>query len=139
MALSAFDEKSRPPRDQELEEMLGRTAALWRELKDRIAARFDPLTEEWGFSSAKTGWGLRLRHHDRAVLCMIPCAGYFLASMALGEKAAKAAHESDLPARVLEAVDGAVRYAEGRGVRLEVRRQADVRAAEKLAAIKMAR
>ena len=64
--------------------------------------------------------------------------GYFLASFALGEKAVKAVHESDLPVSVLDAVDGARKYAEGRGVRLEVRSAQDVRKVEKLAIIKMA-
>jgi hypothetical protein len=68
---------------------------------------------------------------------MTPCRGYFLASFALGEKAAKAAHESDLPPGMLAAIDGAKKYAEGRGVRLEVRSASDVSEIEKLAAIKM--
>jgi hypothetical protein len=69
---------------------------------------------------------------------MTPCEGYFLASFALGEKAVKVAHASDLPAPVLEVIDGAKKYAEGRGVRLEVRAPEDVRSVEKLAIIKMA-
>jgi hypothetical protein len=66
---------------------------------------------------------------------MTPCRGYFLASFALGEKAA---HETDLPVSVLETIDSAKKYAEGRGVRVEVRSAEDVRNVEKLAIIKMA-
>jgi hypothetical protein len=69
---------------------------------------------------------------------MTPCRGYFLASFALGEKAVKASHESDLPAWVLETIDTARPYAEGRGVRLEVRSERDVATVVKLATIKMA-
>jgi hypothetical protein len=68
---------------------------------------------------------------------MTPCKGYFLASFALGEKAVRAAHESDLPASLLEVIDSARKYAEGRGVRLEVREPGDVEAIEKLTVIKM--
>jgi hypothetical protein len=50
----------------------------------------------------------------------------------------KAAHESDLPVSVLKIIDSAKKYAEGRGVRLEVRSAEDVRNVEKLAVIKMA-
>jgi hypothetical protein len=60
-----------------------------------------------------------------------------MASFALGEKAVKAAHESDLPASVLEIIDSAKKYAEGRGVRLEVRNAEDICNVEKLAVIKM--
>ena len=68
---------------------------------------------------------------------MTPCEGQFLASFALGEKAVKAAHTSDLPTSILEAIGSAKKYAEGRGVRLEVRNAKDVTHVEKLAIIKM--
>jgi hypothetical protein len=138
MALSAFDDKSRPPREAELAATLGKVHAHWNELRRLIAVRFAPLTEDWGFSSASTGWGLRLKQEKRTVLYMTPCAGHFLASFALGEKAVKAAHEGSLPASVLEVIDSARKYAEGRGVRLVVKSARDVRNVEKLAAIKMA-
>jgi len=138
MALSAFDDKTKPPKDAELAATLGKTYVLWNELKKRIASRFTPLSIEWGFSSKATGWGLRLKQEKRAVLYITPCKGYFLASFALGEKAVKAARESGLPAPVLAVIESAKKYAEGRGVRLEVRTAQDVRNVEKLAAIKMA-
>ncbi len=138
MALSAFDDRSRPPRDDELEATLGATFALWSELQRVMAATFTPLSLEWGFSSKVTGWGARLRQNKRVILYLIPCKDHFLASFALGEKAVRAAHESDLPPAILQAIDGARKYAEGRGVRLEVRSSADLPAVAQLAAIKMA-
>jgi hypothetical protein len=138
MALSAFDDKSRVPQDGDLAATLGSTFVFWNELKRLIASRFTPLSLEWGFTSEKTGWGLRLKREKRTILYMTPCRGYFMASFALGEKAVKAAHESDLPLSVLGVIDSAKKYAEGRGVRLEVRSAEDVRNVEKLAVIKMA-
>ena len=138
MALSAFDDKSNPPQDDDLAAVLGKTFALWNELKEVIVSKYAPVTIEWGFSGKAYGWGLRLKRDKRAILYMTPCRGYFLASFALGEKAVKAAHESKLPAAVLKVIDDAPKYAEGRGVRLEVRTAADVRNIEKLAVIKMA-
>ena len=55
-----------------------------------------------------------------------------------GEKAVKAVHASELPAAMLEVIDNAPRYAEGRGVRFVVRSAKDVRNIEKVAIIKMA-
>ena len=138
MALSAFDDKTRPPRDEELAAPLGRSVAAWNALRKAILARFGPLSEEWGFASKNTGWGLRLKQPSRTVLYMTPCTGYFLASFALGENAVKVAHQSDLPASILEIIAGAKKYAEGRAVRLEVRTAKDVRNVEKIAVIKMA-
>lgn len=138
MALSAFDDKSKQPQEADLKLTLGSAYPFWNELKNIIVAKYAPLSPEWGFASKSTGWGLRLKGEKRTVLYMTPCKGYFLASFALGEKAAKAAHESDLPVSVLAVIDGAKKYVEGRAVRLEARTAEDVRNIEKLAVVKMA-
>ena len=138
MAVSAFNDKSKLPQDDDLAATLRSAFVFWNELKRLIVSRFAPLSTEWGITSKKTGWGLRLKQEKRTILYMTPCRGYFLASFALGEKAVKAVHKSDLPLSVLETIDNAKKYAEGRGVRLEVRSAEDVRNVEKLAVIKMA-
>jgi hypothetical protein len=138
VAISAFDDKTRPPQEDELATVLGKKLGLWNDLQSRITTRFAPLSIAWGYASKSTGWGLRLKQEKRTVLYMTPCQGYFLASFALGEKAVKAAHASKLSAEVLDVIDNAPRYAEGRGVRFEVRSAKDVRDVEQVAIIKMA-
>jgi hypothetical protein len=138
MTLSAFNDRSRPPRENEVEKVLGDVFPLWRELESALATEFGPTSEEWGFSGASTGWGLRIRTPKRTIVYMTPREGHFLASFAIGEKAAAAARESGLAATVLAAMDSARRYAEGRAVRLEVRRPCDVAAVVALARVKMA-
>ncbi len=138
MALSAFDDKSREPQAHEVAAVLGDTADLWSELIANIAARFDPLAEEWGFSGKKWGWALRLKHKKRAVLYMTPCDGFIVVGFALGQKAVDAAHQSDLPQSILDTIDGSQKYAEGRAVRIEVRNAHDVRHVTRVAEIKMA-
>jgi len=138
MALSAFDDKSRTPRSSELKETLGRSSALWDQLKIYLASEYQPLTEKWMFSGAKWGWSLQLKRKKRTILYITPCKRHFLVGFALGERAVKAAHESDLPGSVLTLIDSAPKYAEGRGVRMEVRIKKDLENAKELAAIKMA-
>jgi hypothetical protein len=138
VALSAFDDKSRPPNQEEVAAVLGRAGAAWTQLRERIASRFAPLAESWGYASKSTGWGLKLVQGKRTVMYMTPQNGAFLASFALGERAAAAAREARLPAEMLESIDSAPRYAEGRGVRLEVRKLAQLPAIVRLAEIKMA-
>ncbi len=138
MALSIFDDKSAAPSDTALAEALGRTSKLWNDLKVALYTQYDPLTEKWGFAGAKWGWSMGLKHKKRTVLYLTPCKRHFLVGFALGEKAVKVAHLSDLPREVLDIIDAAPRYAEGRGVRLEVRYKKDVAAVLKIAAIKMA-
>lgn len=138
MALSAFDDKAKPPRPVDLKRVLGRTSVHWQSLIAHIASEYAPLDETWGFAGAAWGWSLRLKQKKRTVLYMTPCKGYFLAGFALGEKAAKAAHDSALPESILTVIDEAKKYAEGRAVRIEIKSKRVLEATKKLAAIKMA-
>ncbi|MBU0616127.1 MAG: DUF3788 domain-containing protein, partial [Planctomycetes bacterium] len=117
---------------------LGRTSKLWDELVSHLSTEFDPLSVEWGFSGKQWGWSARLKHKKRTIVYLTPCERHFLAGFALGEKAVKAAHECGLPKSALECIDSAPKYAEGRGVRFEVRTKKDLEAVKQVAAIKMA-
>lgn len=138
VAISAFDDRSAPPQADQLATALASTRRLWEDLVTALAAQHPPLAETWKFGGQQWGWALQLKQRKRAVVYLTPCRGYFMAGFALGEKAVKAAHLSDLPAPVLAIIDGAKKYAEGRAVRLEVRSKKDAVAVRQLAAIKMA-
>lgn len=138
MALSAFDDKSKTPRPGDLKKVLGRTGTHWDNLIAHLAAEYPPLQENWGFGGAKWGWSLGLKQKKRAILYMTPCKGFFLAGFVLGEKAVRAAHDSSLPDTILDIIDGARKYAEGRAVLIEIKNKTALEATKKLAAIKMA-
>ena len=139
MALSSLDDGSHVPSQTEVDESLGPSARLWARLVAGVAKVHAPIEQVWTFSGPKYGWSLRLKRKDRVVLYLIPQLGHFLVGVVLGEKAVRAAREADLPAAVLEAMESARPYAEGRGIRVPVRDAEDVQAAMKLAALKMAR
>jgi uncharacterized protein DUF3788 len=139
VALSAFDDKARPPSPRTLGETLGRTSALWRALIDALQSAHGSLAEEWRFAGQAWGWSFRLNQPKRTLVYLTPCRGHFLAGFALGEKACAAAQTARLPARILAILDAAPRYAEGRGVRIPVRTRADVKAVLTLAALKAGR
>ena len=138
MAFSAFDDKKLPPQDSDLVEILGGSQDLWDDLKSQVEAQFQPLSADWGFSGKKWGWSLRLKQKARTVLYMTPRRGHFVVGFALGQKAVDAARESDLPQSTKDVIDDSTKYAEGRGVRLEVRTDDDLRNAARIATIKMA-
>ncbi len=138
MALSVFDSKALEPTAAAVAEALVGAADLWTDLRAQLASQYDPLAEDWVFSGKNWGWSLRLKHKKRAVLYLTPSTGYFYAGLALGEKAVAAANASDLPQSLLEIINGSQKYAEGRGVRLEVRSTSDLTDVIQLAAIKMA-
>ncbi len=136
MTLSAFTDKAQPPSDESLGEALGKSYRAWTRLVEALSEDLGPISLEWGFTSASTGWGLRIRVKKRVIVYLAPKRGFFLVSFALGERAVKAANEAGLPQSVLDVIDAAPRYAEGRGVRFEVRNLNQVRALGRLARIK---
>jgi hypothetical protein len=138
VALSALDDRSVPPTDRALREVLGRAAALWTALEADLQAAHGPLAREWNFAGAKYGWSMRLRQKKRVLVYMTPGRSSFLASFALGEAACRAAREQGLPAPMLALIDAAPKYAEGRGVRIPVRTRRDLDGILRLAAIKAA-
>ena len=137
MAPSALDDKSRMPDDGMLAEVLGKSKELWDSILSHLAEQYPGVQSEWGFAGAKYGWSLRPRHKKRTILYLTPGRDRFTVSFALGERAVAAAEESTLPAAILDAIRGARRYVEGRGVRLEIQRRADLEAVRTLIEIKM--
>jgi len=134
--LNAFAGKTNLPDAHELTLALGPTRALWEKLVDRLQHQH-AVVPEWGSSSPKAGWSLRLKRKDRIILYLIPLHGSFQAALVLGDKAVRAARENKLPKDVLKTIAEARRYAEGTGVRLAVQGPDDLAAIEELALIKI--
>ena len=137
MALSIFDDKNSPPKKKDLETALGRSFRLWLDLTAWLDERFGPVNETWQFSGIKWGWSLKVKQKKRAIVYLTPQKKCFLAGFALGEKAVKAAIATGLPGDILKLVQEAPKYAEGRGVRVEVKNQRQNGAVKTLAEAKM--
>lgn len=138
MAFSAFADKAHQPTEKDLCSVLGKAFTAWVRLIELVSDRVPAISQVWGFTSARFGWSIRLKRKDRVILYMTPREKHFLVSFALGEKAVVAAHAQKLPAAVLKAIESAPKYAEGRGVRFEVRQAREVPALAALAEIKNA-
>jgi uncharacterized protein DUF3788 len=133
VTLSVFADKAHQPTEKDLRSVLGKPYTAWVELIELVSNRIPPILQAWSFT---TGWSLRLKRKDRVIVYMTPRDGHFLVSFALGEKAVAAARASKLPATVLKAIESAPKYAEGRGVRFEVRQVRQVPPLAALAEIK---
>ena len=134
--LSVFHDKDRVPTDDAVRRVLGDAHATWVQLLDLVAERIGPVSEVWKCGNARTGWGLRVSQDDRVILYMTPQPRQFIVSFALGERAVEAARLTRLSASVLQAIDAAPRFAEGRGVRVTVRDGRDIPTLTQLAQIK---
>lgn len=137
MSPSAFLDRGAPPARAELEAVLGKAMVSWAELQASPGATFAPLGEKRSYSGKSHGWLLQLKYVKKTVVNLVPCRGYFVASLALSEKACEAAPRSGLTESVRDIVRQAPKYPEGRGVRLEIRSKKDLADVQKLASIRM--
>jgi len=137
MSSSIFPDKSTQPDGRMLAEALGRAYSLWAEIKSHIQAEYGELVEEWKYYSPKSGWILKSLNKKRNLFFFTPCQKYFRISFVFGDKAVAAIEKSDLPAAMIEEIKKAKKYAEGRGLRLEIRKRGDMEYLKKLVAIKV--
>ncbi|MFC1499518.1 DUF3788 family protein, partial [Candidatus Zixiibacteriota bacterium] len=77
------------------------------------------------------------KQKKRTILYLTPSEAFFYAGFALGEKAVDVIRQGGLPPAVLSVIEEAPKYAEGRGVRLEIRTAEDVGHVLVIAAAKM--
>ena len=138
MSVSVLVDKTHIPNEEDVSRVLGKAKLLWDEIRAHVASEYPPLVEEWGSSGKKYGWFLRLIHKKRTIVYLIPGEGLFLCGFVLGEKAVALARTRSLPSTVMEKIEQAPRYAEGRGIRLQVKTRKDVAAIKELVNIKMA-
>lgn len=110
---------------------------MWERLLSELAAELDLVSSEWGSSSPRLGWSLRVKKGDRIVLYMAPLRGCFRVSYVLGERAVQQALASGLPAPVLKLVRDAKKYAEGTAVRIDVLKPDSLETVKKLARAKL--
>jgi hypothetical protein len=135
MSDNAFIGKKLPPTYAELTKALGKSKTLWTQLISTLTPKVP--TTEWNSYSPKAGWALKLKSKDRTILYLSPCDGCFRASFVLGSKAVQSAKESDLPKSILKLISESKTYAEGTGIRLDVKTAKDILVILKLAEIKL--
>jgi len=137
--INAFKGKESRPTDAEIFAALGSTAGLWKEFVQWMADKEAVTEQEWkGIVVKKYGWSLRLKKKKRNIVYLGPGEGCFMVSFVLSDKALAAAKEAHVPKAVAEVIAAAPRYPEGNGVRLLVKRAADLRPIQEIAAIKLA-
>jgi len=135
---NAFVGRTEKPTAKEVSAALGSSAKTWERLVDWLAKEHGVTIQEWKSYSPKYGWSMKLKLKKRTIVHLAPCEGCFRVAFILGDKAVKAAKESDLSKPVLKMIEDAPRYPEGTGVRFVVKRIGDLAAIHKLAAIKLA-
>lgn len=137
MSANVFIDKLAKPDDQALVRALGKTYPLWVEIEKQVATAHGESTEEWKYYGPKSGWTLKTLHKKRNLFFFTACYGYFRIAFVFGDRAVAQILISDLPKAMIEEVKNAKKYAEGRGLRVEVKTRRDVESVKKLIAIKV--
>lgn len=121
METSVFTNKSVTPDNNMLETATGSLYPAWKEIRDYAVQAYPLAREEWNFPGAKYGWSFRIKDKKRAIIYLLPREGYFLVAFVFGAKATLAALNSGISDEIKSAIGSAKVYAEGRGIRIEVR------------------
>jgi hypothetical protein len=137
MAASVFEDKATMPDDKMLAKALGNSNRLWQDIKKHLKAEYGELIEEWKFYGQKSGWILKTLRKKRNLFFFIPLKGSFQVSFVFGDKAVAAVEKSGLPNGLITELKNARKYAEGRGLRIDVKNSADVEHINKLVEIKV--
>ena len=136
MAVSVFEDKTIMPDDKMLAKALGKSDRLWQDIKKQLKVKYE-LIEEWKFYGQKSGWILKTLRKKRNLFFFVPLEGSFQVSFIFGEKAVAAVEKSDLPKELITELRNARKYAEGRGLRIDVKNSADIEHIKKLVEIKV--
>ena len=137
MATSIFTDKSSSPNETDLASSLGSVYTLWQQVLQGMEESYPPLTKQWKFYSQKSGWTLVVKHKKRTILYCSPNAAFFTVTYVYGERAVEAACQADLPVEILQRIENATPYVEGRSFPVRIESEEDVVLVERLAVIKM--
>jgi len=135
--ISVFMDKASVPNQQELKAHLRESSALWEEIEDYVMKQYPKGLAEWNYPGKKYGWSYRIKDKRRAIIYFLPRAGYFKIAFVFGQKAYDAIMRSPIVEEIKIELQGAKKYAEGRGIRIEVQNEAILEDIKNLVDIKM--
>ena len=121
MVTSIFKDKKKLPGNDDLAEALGGSCELWRSLRDYVHLKFPAAFDEWSYSSEKNGWSFRIKDKKRAIVYLLPRGGFFKAAFVFGQKATDKIMASPVADAIKTELAAARVYAEGRGIRIDIR------------------
>lgn len=121
MDMSIFPDKTLQPTEQDLETALGSTFDFWKSVRDYVFHAYPEANEEWNYPGRKYGWSFRIKDKKRAIIYLLPRDGYFNTAFVFGQKAFDQIMDSSIRESIKTDLQKARKYAEGRGVRIEVR------------------
>lgn len=137
MPYSIFMQKEIIPDNAALQQALGATNSFWEVIRVALRETGKVENEAWHFSGAKHGWSYRMSDKKRVLIYLLPREGYFKVAFVFGDKAVEAIELSTIEKQIVKELLSAKKYAEGRGIRIDVRDKTVLEDVLKLVAMKM--
>ncbi|UOU96794.1 DUF3788 domain-containing protein [Chryseobacterium daecheongense] len=134
---SLFTDKSLQPTQADLEKALGKNYINWEELFYFTLNTFPESTFGWHYSGQKFGWSFRISDKKRVLLYLLPRDRFFKAAFVFGDRAVEEITSSNVAELIKLELINAKKYAEGRGIRIEVKDISLIEDLKKLIVIKI--
>jgi len=137
MPSSIFTEKNKKPEHEDLKKVLGKSYTFWEDIKEYILSKYPDGSEEWAYPGSSFGWNFRIKGKKRVIAYFMPQDKYFMVSFVFGAVAADEIMKSKIAPEIKHLISSAKVYAEGRGIRIEVKSRAVLKDIKRLVDIKL--
>jgi len=137
MSEKQFTIKSEPPTEARIKEILKDKYMIMEAIRKFIQESIGETTEEWKYYGVKNGWVLKTFLKKRNLFFIGIYDGYFRIAFVFGEKAVQSVLESDISEELKKTLTEARKYAEGRGLWLEIYDSKHLEDIQKLIKIKV--
>ncbi len=118
---SIFLDKTVKPTDKDLAEKLEATYELWKRLHDLVLIKYPNGLADWNFPGKKYGWSFRIKDKRRAIIYFLPRDQFFKVAFVFGDKAINDIMKTGISDKIKEELNQAKKYAEGRGIRIDIK------------------
>jgi hypothetical protein len=118
--ISIFPDKLVKPEQKDLITALGTSYELWTQIEKIVMGKYPAGLSEWNYPGKKYGWSYRIKDKKRAIIYFLPRNKYFKVAFVFGQKATDEIMESTISADIKSELEQATKYAEGRGIRIDV-------------------
>ena len=138
MDISIFIDKTKKPEQKDLITALGKTCNLWQDIINLVYLKYPDAVSEWSFPGQKYGWSFKIKDKKRAIIYLLPRDKRFMVAFNFGQKAFEKIMGSNISDEIKSSLESAKVYAEGRGIRIEVGNQEQLKDISMLIDIKLA-
>jgi hypothetical protein len=135
--ISIFTDKEVKPDEESLKNALKSDFQKWETICKSVKDLYPNAIEEWNYPGKKYGWSFRMKDKKRAIIYFLPRQGYFMVAFVFGNKAMEEILNSNIRDSIKEDLKNARKYAEGRGLRIEVKDSEIIEDIIKLVEIKL--